>query len=226
MNVYFISGLAADSRVFQFIEMPEGFTKICIDWIEPQKQETLPDYALRLAEIIDTRKPFVLVGVSMGGMIATEIAKRYSPQAVLLISSVADSRQLPGWYSLAYKLGIYKLVPPGWLKSISLAKRIFTTESSEAKRILVEVIRDSDPKFIRWAVEAILKWKNETVPKPIWHIHGDRDGLIPVKNLNPTHIIRRGTHLAVINRTAELNAFIKEALEAVRLSNPHAYPKY
>lgn len=212
MNVYFISGLAADSRVFKFIELPEGYTKNYIDWITPNKAESLKDYAQRLTSQINHEQPFVLVGLSMGGMLASEIAKLYPPKLTILISSVPASSQLPTYYKYVNRFKIYRLVPTKILKSISVAKRIFSTETHEAKKILVEVIKDSDPQFIRWAIQAILEWENEIIPAPIKHIHGTKDGILPIKNTQPSHAISEGTHLMLMSRVKELNAFFEEVL--------------
>lgn len=215
MNVYFISGLAADGRVFQFIDLPEGYTKININWIPPQKKESLAAYASRLSSQINTQKPFVLVGLSMGGMLASEIAKRYPPVLTILISSVPLSSQLPKYYKYIYQFSLYKLVPSKILKSISIAKRVFSTETHQAKKVLVEVIKDSDPKFIRWAIQAILEWKNEELPKPLLHVHGSKDGILPIKNTKPSHTILNGTHLMLMSRTKELNDFFIQALKHI-----------
>lgn len=215
MKVYFISGLAADGRVFQFIDLPQGYDKIYINWITPNKKESLKEYALRLSEQINHEEPYILVGLSMGGMIASEIAKYFPPQLTVLISSVPTSTQLPNYYKYVNRLKLYRVVPTKILKSISVAKRIFSTETSQAKKILVEVIRDSDPVFIRWAIQAILEWENETIPYPIKHIHGTKDGILPIKNTSPSHTILDGTHLMLMSRVEELNIFFAEVFAEV-----------
>ena len=215
MNVYFISGLAADGRVFQFINLPEGYNKIYIDWITPNKSESLKEYAFRLTDQINHEEPYILVGLSMGGMLASEIAKYFPPQLTVLISSVPASSQLPVYYKYVNRFKLYRLVPTKILKSISVAKRIFSTETNEAKKVLVEVIRDSDPIFIRWAIQAILEWENETIPQPIKHIHGTKDGILPFKNTHPSHAILNGTHLMLMSRIKELNDFFEEVCTEV-----------
>ncbi|RYD69520.1 MAG: hypothetical protein EOP53_27030, partial [Sphingobacteriales bacterium] len=65
MKVYFISGLAADCRVFKRIQLPAGFESVYLDWIPPLPNESLQSYAMRMAESIDTNEPFALVGLSM-----------------------------------------------------------------------------------------------------------------------------------------------------------------
>ena len=210
MNVYFISGLAADGRVFQFINLPQGYDKIYIDWITPIKEESLKDYAYRLTDQINHEEPYILVGLSMGGMLASEIAKHFPPQLTVLISSVPASSQLPSYFKYVNRFKLYRAVPTKILKSISVAKRIFSTETHAAKKVLVEVIKDSDPVFIRWAIQAILEWENEIIPQPIKHIHGTKDGILPIKNTSPSHSILDGTHLMLMSRVKELNEFFTE----------------
>jgi pimeloyl-ACP methyl ester carboxylesterase len=72
-KVYFISGLCADKRAFSFLNL--SFCEpVFINWIQPLKNESLSAYALRLKEQIRDDNP-IIVGVSFGGMLATEMAK-------------------------------------------------------------------------------------------------------------------------------------------------------
>lgn len=212
MKVYFISGLAADRRVFNNIRLPEGFQMVHLDWIRQHKDESLQSYAYRLAENIDRSEKFALVGLSMGGMIASEIANLYKPAVTILISSVSTCRQFPRRFKLAYHLKLYKILPVQLFKSASVIKRLFAPEQKEDKVILLQLIKDSNPDFIRWALGAILQWKNEQVPEHIWHIHGSKDEILPMRYTRPTHIIPKGTHLLVLSRAAEVNKLLKEIL--------------
>jgi len=213
MNAYFISGLAADRRVFKHIVLPSRYKIIHLDWIMPLSKESLSTYALRLAQGIDTTSPFILVGLSMGGMMASEIAKRLHPVLTVLISAVPVDSQLPTYFRWAHKLNLQKLLPVKWLKHASVVKRIFMPETPDDKAIIRQVIRDSDPEFIKWAIEAILTWKNEIKPAPLLHIHGSRDEVLPVRFTRPTHIIQGGTHLMVMGRAAEINAILSSVLD-------------
>jgi pimeloyl-ACP methyl ester carboxylesterase len=214
MKVYFISGLAADRRVFKHILLPAGYVPIYLDWIKPDKNEKLQEYALRLAKGIDVTEKFVLIGLSMGGMIALEIAKKYTPVATILISSASTHKQFPRHFKIAYFFRLHKVVPPGFFKSTSMAKRLFVRENASDKMILREIIKDSDPAFIRWALGAILQWRNEEVPEPLWHIHGTNDRTLPFRNTRPTHTIQKGTHLMIMSRAGELNKFLLEILQS------------
>lgn len=183
---------------------------IHIEWIKHFKNETLEHYALRLTEQIDTSRPYILVGLSFGGMLAAEIAKLYRPEQLILISSIPSSKQLPGYFKIAGRLKLQYLVPIALLKSASLLKRFFTAETTEEKKYLRSAIRESDSSFIRWALNAILYWKSTGVPSSYIHIHGTRDEILPIRNLSPTHIIKGGGHLMVLTRAKEINKIIND----------------
>lgn len=221
MKVYFISGLAADRRVFKNIRLPEGFEAVYLDWIPPGKRESLASYSARLAQKIAPGEKYALLGLSMGGMIASEIAHqqhehgRAEPAITILISSMAGHQHLPTHYKIAKWLKLYKLIPASLLKSASTIKHLFTPETAEDRMVLAQVIKESDPSFIRWAVPAILKWKNVKVPRPLLHIHGSKDMTLPLRYVQPTHIIPGGGHVMILNRAEELNKLIEDALLSI-----------
>jgi pimeloyl-ACP methyl ester carboxylesterase len=212
LKAYFISGLAADERVFKYVRLPEGYEIVHLSWIPPHKEESLPSYALRMAERIDTRQPFILVGLSFGGMLVTEIAKRFQPVKTILIASIPLSAHLPGYFRVAAALRLHKIVPINVVKTSARLKRFITNEKSEDKKLIWEIIKSSDPAFIRWAMEAVLTWKNEEMPKPVLHIHGTRDEVLPVRYTKPTHFIQKAGHLMVMTSPEEVNEILHKAL--------------
>jgi pimeloyl-ACP methyl ester carboxylesterase len=212
MKVYFVSGLAADSRVFKNIVLPVHCVPVFLEWIDPLKKESLKNYAVRLAEGIDTSEPFAIIGLSMGGMITAEIARQYKPAFTILISSIPGSKQLPFYFKAAGVLHLHKLVPVSLVKSAAKYKRFFTTESGEDKAVLHAIIQDSDSRFISWAMDAILKWRSEALLAPYTHIHGTKDEVLPIRFIKPTHIISKGGHLMVMNKAREINAILKTVL--------------
>jgi pimeloyl-ACP methyl ester carboxylesterase len=212
MKVYFISGLGADGRIFHHVQLPVGYEAVFMEWIQPLANESLHDYALRMAENIDTTEPFVLAGLSLGGMLATEIARKYPPQLLILISSIPCSGHLPVYYRAAGKFGLHKLVPVSLLKSASFIKRFFTAEKNEDKLLIRRLIRETDPAFIRWALNAIVKWKCDAYTGQIIHIHGKSDAILPVRFTKPTHVISRAGHMMVLTKAAEINLILKGLL--------------
>lgn len=214
MKIYLIPGLAADRRVFRHIRFPEGYEPHCLEWLKPEHAESLPHYALRMAGQIDTGQPFILVGLSFGGMLATEIARIHRPERTILIASIPHHSHLPGYYRWAWRAGLQKLVTPAVIKRGVAMKRLLTAESPEDKAIIRQMARDVDPGFIRWALRAIVKWEGGADLPYAVHIHGSRDIILPPKYTRPSHIVPKGGHLMIFNRAEEINRILERILEA------------
>lgn len=213
MKAYFISGLAADERVFNHIRLPSEIDMSPLRWIPHKRNEKLKEYAFRMAEAIDASQPFLLVGLSMGGMIAVEIAKIVPPVQLILISSVPTYLHFPPSFKLFHLLRLNALVPVKFLKAVSIYKRDLLNDSAEDKEVLKQVIRDSDPAFISWGIEAILGWRNIRIPSSAVHIHGSKDEILPLKYTNPTHIIKGGGHLMIMERAKDINCILTEVVK-------------
>jgi pimeloyl-ACP methyl ester carboxylesterase len=212
VKVYFISGLGADRRIFKNIQLPPSFQPVFLDWIPPLKNESLSQYALRLAENIDRNEEFSLIGLSMGGMLAVEIARQLQPVQTILISSIPVSGQLPSYYRWLGALQLHKLLPVVVVKRTALVKRLFTAETREDKKMLDAMVRNMDVPFMRWALGAILQWKNSIVPEHLFQLHGTRDEILPVRLTKPTYRIKKGGHLMILNRAREINALLAQIL--------------
>lgn len=204
--------MAADERVFKYIQLPPGYEIVHLTWIAPRAHESLPAYAARMAERIDTREPFALVGLSFGGMLVTEIAKFAHPARLILISSIPLSAHLPRYFKVAAFLRLHKIVPISMIKTAARWKRYISGENSDDKKLLWEIINSSDPAFIRWSMEAVLTWKNDVLPQPLIHIHGAYDIVLPRRYTTPTHVIPKAGHLMVMAQHTEVNALLQKLL--------------
>ena len=216
MHIYFIPGLGANRKIFRNIVVPDGYTAHYFEWITPHKNETLPEYAMRLAEEIDTTQPFVVIGLSMGGMIAAEIVNRYSNGQMIILSSVTSYQDLPFYFRYAGKIRLHKLIPVSLVKYGANIKRLFTAETSEQRSVIRKMIRETDDYFIKWAMHAIVTWKGKARVPPGLHIHGSRDELLPARFCKPTHVIKGGGHLMVMTRAGEINELLDEYLKRLQ----------
>ena len=148
----------------------------------------------------------------MGGMMASEIACRLNPLVTILISSVPSSKHLPFYFKAAGALKLQKAIPISLVKSAAVVKRLFTAETDEDKKMIRQIIKESDNFFIRWAMDAILKWKNETPPLSYVHIHGSKDEVLPIRFTKPTHVLSKAGHLMIMTKAKEINKILEEAL--------------
>tara|TARA_R110002126_G_scaffold55819_6_gene149726 strand:+ start:36672 stop:37151 length:480 start_codon:yes stop_codon:yes gene_type:complete len=158
MKIFAISGLGADQRVFKFLTLKHEL--IPIEWIKPQKKETIIEYSKRLIEKhqIENEKEFGILGVSFGGLIATEISKITNPKITILISSVETKNELSGIIRLFGKTKIIELIPERFLKPPKfIAHFMFGTKNKE---LLNSILDDTDLNFTKWAIRALINWQN------------------------------------------------------------------
>lgn len=215
MNVYLISGLGADSRAFNNLVFEDHHTIYHLSWIKPLKQEMLNAYAKRLAERIDNTRPFTLIGLSFGGMLASEMGKFLKPEKIILLSSVNNFNELPFWYKLGGSLRLHKLLPSKPIKgSMFFMNYLFGINRDTDKKLLKDVIENTDPAFSKWAMDGIVNWRKTDVDTGVIRIHGDKDRILPITGFKPDHLVKNGGHLMVINKADEVSALINRIIKS------------
>lgn len=212
MRAYFISGLGADKKAFQKISLPQAYEPVYLDWIPPQKEESLIDYARRFSSLINDES-FILIGLSFGGMLATEIARLRKPIKTIIISSIASSDELPWYFKRAGSIGLHKYVPIKLLGAATVLKNMMGAASKEDKAIIYRYAKFADPDLIRWSLNAIINWQQPERLPGVIHLHGSNDFMLPMKFTHPDYIIKDGGHLMVFNKADEVNKILGEVLD-------------
>jgi len=210
-EIYIFSGLGADKRIFQRLDF-SIFLPIFIEWVVPCDEETIEEYASRLLCQIKTTKP-ILIGVSFGGIIAIEIAKQIEIEKLILISSAKTKNEIPFYYRFAGKLKLHKLLPTRHLKSLNcVTSWLFGTSSKSDKQLLKQILADTDPFFLKWAIDKIVQWNNQVLPSIFFHIHGESDRILPKRFVKNSLTIKHGGHLMVFNKSEEVNKILLQQI--------------
>jgi pimeloyl-ACP methyl ester carboxylesterase len=210
MVIYGISGLGADERVYQELNIFLVNKIIPLPWLQPKKNELLKDYLLRFKNQINESEEFVLVGVSFGGMVAVELSKYSSPSQTIIISSNATKSELPKLFRLFRYINVIPLLPNRFLKPpMFLSNWVFGIKSPQYKTLLKQVIADTDVMFLRWAIKQIINWKNTIVPEKLIRIHGTADRLLKMNKKEETIIIKNGGHFMIIENAEEVAKHIE-----------------
>lgn len=210
MKVYFISGLGADERVFQCLDMP-GIEKVFIKWEKPFQRESLANYAGRLIKQIDTGEPVYLIGVSFGGMIAQEIAKQINCAKVIIISSVKSPKEFSWPLKFVKLLQLHLIYPKALLKWSNrvTANFYFSIQSNKEAQLLTQIINDTDLDFLVWAIHEIINWKHTNeATTPLLHIHGTHDRIFPVAYLKDYLPVKNGGHFMIVNQSKAISQII------------------
>src|SRR5580658_630308 len=116
-KIYLIGGLGVDKPVFEYIHF-KNYEKKIINWIEPEKDESLESYCKRLLPQIDSENP-VLAGVSFGGIVAQKISELIKVKQVFLISSVRSWHEIPWYFRMLGTIKLNKIAPFGILKKMN-----------------------------------------------------------------------------------------------------------
>ena len=209
-ELYLLSGLGADKRVFDFLDL-HGFKLIHIEWVKPLEDEKIESYAHRLLQQIKTHQP-TMIGVSFGGIIAIEIAKQIKISKLILISSVKTKADIPFRYRLAGNLWMNKLIPaPLYRKANFVVYWLFGVRKKKEKELLKAIMDDADNDFVDWATNEIVTWENEKQVSNVVTIHGTADRIFPFKEAD--HRVEHGGHLMVVSKADEVSRILRSILD-------------
>jgi pimeloyl-ACP methyl ester carboxylesterase len=174
------------------------------------KGESLKDYASRLFKATKLPDDYNLLGVSFGGMIAAEFAKIKQPRNLFLVSTVSNSSEMPLQFRFGKLIPLHKITPTFLLKSANfITYYLFGVKTQEDKQLLSQILKDTDPDFLRWAMNAMLHWNN-TVKQGI-KIHGSKDRMLPAKG-KIDYLVDQGGHFMIVNKADEIQAIVQSIL--------------
>ncbi len=212
-KVYCLSGLGADQRVFQFINLP-GVELVHVKWLPPHRHEPLGAYARRLLAQFDAQGPVTILGVSFGGIVAQEVATLLPCRRVIILSSIKGPAEMSPAISLVRRMGVDRLVP-GWLLKAGntlTGNYYFSIRTRTEARLLREIVRDTDPVFLRWAVNEVVRWQPPASVPGLVHLHGTADRIFPAGHIRNFTPIPGGGHFMIVQEAPLLSRLISEAL--------------
>lgn len=208
------SGLAADANVFvpQKIVFPQ---LVVPDWPVPQPNDTLDSYSDRLADGLSSHGDAILGGASFGGIIALHVAQRLKPLAVILIGSVRSPAELSRIARLSRPLKpLVQWIPVRLLQlccapiASEIARRFSPHLCGLARQFI-----GSDPTVFKWSLARVLDWDSTPdVGCPVFHVHGDRDCVLPIRYTQPDTVVAGGGHVISLTHSSDVNDFIRSVI--------------
>ena len=214
MIVYYIPGQGADHRLFNNIDLGENYEVRFVKYEIPERREKMETYARRLATQIDTTQSFVLMGTSLGGMLATEMTDFLNPEKTIIISSAKCRKELPQRYRFQRVIPLHKLVPKGMMKwGAKVMQPIVEPDRNKEKETFKSMLADKDKRFMKRSVNMIINWKRDSYDDGIIHIHGNKDNTLPIKKVKYDYLIEDGSHMMTLTRGKELSSMILEILK-------------
>jgi pimeloyl-ACP methyl ester carboxylesterase len=214
LTLYLLPGHGSDYRVWQRMDLSE-FDTVHLDYpFVPERGESMSQYARRLLSLIDTTRPFALMGISLGGMLAVEMAQHCAPQAVIILSSARGRFDLPWRYRIQRYLPLQYLLPGSLLKQVTIwIQPWFEPEVRGQSELCADMLRQKDPRLFLRGIHMIIRWKRQVLDAQIVHLHGDRDRTLPIEAVEPPVIILPGaTHMMTLFASKRVDAIVRPLL--------------
>ncbi|MBP92965.1 MAG: alpha/beta hydrolase [Flavobacteriaceae bacterium] len=213
VHVYFMPGMAANPSIFEHIKLPQTDFKIhWLEWQIPNVNETLSNYALRMAQQI-TEKNVALIGVSFGGVLVQEMSKYLNLKRLIIISSIKNKHEMPNRLKIMRATKAYKLFPASLIGNIDLLAKYALGETVKKRvELYKKYLSVTNPKYINWAVKEMVCWNQEESPSGLIHIHGSLDNVFPYRHIQKCITVENGTHIMILNKYRWFNKYLPQLI--------------
>ncbi|QOJ00435.1 MAG: alpha/beta hydrolase [Phycisphaeraceae bacterium] len=215
-----IPGMGADERLMgpQASAFPGAVVSA---WPDLDPAETLSGLAGRIASRYGVGPGWVVAGVSMGGMLAQEVARRSGADAAVVIASCRHPRAIPRAARMLEQAG--RVAPDSVIDSIRRFRNrwlidLLGPRTDDQRRLLAAMSTETPVPRLRWSARAIFDWTGaEDLTLPVYQIHGTRDRVILCRRAGvggkpPPVIIEGGGHVINLTHAGEVNAVIARAM--------------
>lgn len=169
------------------------------DWPAYAGERTLADLATRLIATCGIQSGDVLIGASLGGMVACEISKQIPLRAVFLVGSALYRSEVSCLLRSLAPLIDY--VP---INALQLSAGIVPSD-------LALMFEQAEPDFLRAMCKAITTWPGGGgTGVPVFRLHGRHDLVIPVPE--SVDCLLDGGHLISLTHASACVDFVHEKL--------------
>lgn len=214
IDVYFVSGMCYNCKVFDGLTLPKGYQRHYLEWRIPDPNDSFHDYILKMAENINTKRPFVLIGYSLGGVAVQEMLKFLCPVKSIIISSFKSAEEAPTIFYVARKTQVLRRTPLS-VYSTDFVTKAFNKVIYDLPALeLADYMTIVDPVYIKWAAIQITEWlpENSITYKNMYHIHGTEDQIFPYHKIENAYPIEGGDHLMLVKKTDEMSHLLNSIL--------------
>lgn len=212
MMLYLLPGVGCDARLFSQLDLGGVEMKV-LEWPPFPKGCTLAQLAAKLRPLVDASEPHILGGVSMGGMVAQELALLTNPQKVILISTWTGPQEFPAYVRVAKALGLAHLISGFSMRATWPFKMMLGRRDKATDQLLFEMAIKQTGTKIRHGVEAVLRWEGSRWNGPVVRIQGNSDRVTPLR-FPVDYMVQGGPHIMVLVRASEVSSAIRAAVNA------------
>lgn len=169
------------------------------DWPAYAGETSLTELATTLVSRCEIQDGDILVGCSLGGMVAAEITKQRRIPHLFLVGSALHPAEVGELLRLLHPFSAHA----PW--------RLMGTIAGWFPGKAMQMFARAEPAFVRAMCGAIFRWPGAASPATrVWRIHGRRDLAIPPPP-NADLLLNAG-HLAALTHSPECVAFVRSIL--------------
>jgi|694.fasta_scaffold35553_7 pimeloyl-ACP methyl ester carboxylesterase len=212
MTIYLLPGVGCDARLFERLDLA-GFDVVMLAWPAFEAKDSLAAIAHRLLSSVRTDEPHVLVGVSMGGMVAQELAVLTNPQKVVLISSWTGPHEWPRHVRFGARFGVHRVIREWTMRAAWPVKRVMDPREGAVDRLLWDMAMKQSARQLRNGTAAIMRWNGSPWKGPVVRIHGDKDIVTPLR-FPVDHVVKSGQHVMVLTKAEEVSQLLVRCLRS------------
>ncbi|MCC6680797.1 MAG: alpha/beta fold hydrolase [Phycisphaeraceae bacterium] len=202
-----LPGMGADARMYDALVAQLDWPVMCVNWSAWSGERTILQVARRIMAEQGVTENDVLVGSSLGGMIALEIAQQVRPRAVVLLGSALKANEV----SLVLRVlaRFSSMVPWGLARNIAAG----------GDALLLRMFHDADPRFIRVMSAYLPHWPGyQGKDQLIVRFHGRRDRLIKCPKCD-CHVFEDAGHMLAMSHPAPIAIALKRLRDQLSASS-------
>jgi len=214
-TIYCFPGQGSDVRLFDSIQVDTTIFKLeFIEYGTPDKGMDMKGFAYSLIHRIDTLHPYILLGVSLGGMICVELNEILNPQKTIIISSAKNRSELPLRYRFQKAVPVYRLIPKSLLLAgAKMMQPLVEPDRKKNKETFKSMLHTKSAVYMKRTIHLLIQWEREEIKKKVYHIHGDNDHTLPLKKIqNPDFIVENGSHMMTLTRGTEISRILNQLM--------------
>lgn len=215
MKIYSIPGLGFDYRIFENLNFGP-YPVEHLSWIEPKVNESLQAYAKRMSSSMTIDDEVAVIGHSMGGVVAQEIAAQRKVDKVILISSIKSRQELPRRFKLIAPLKLYHLFTKEVsVKTVQYWGGQHGFQSHADQELFRSMVGQQTNSYLQWALKNLSLWQAPAIPAAtrLFQIHGTRDKTFPLHLIqHPDVTIEKGSHILCYKEPQQVNEIILDAI--------------
>jgi pimeloyl-ACP methyl ester carboxylesterase len=214
-TIYCFHGQGSTGKIFGDLRVDSSYIIQLVEYSTPEKGMTMQSFAKALATQIDTTAPFILLGVSLGGMLCTELSEWLHPRQTIIISSAKNRGELPFRYRFQKTIPLYKLFPGKLLVlGAKILQPIVEPDRRKNKETFKEMLASKNGSYMKRTIQLVINWERTSNTHKIYHLHGNNDHTLPYRNIKtPDFTVNNGSHMMTLTRAEHISAVLNGILK-------------